>query len=404
MGIAISVRNVSKSFRVHSLKNNTLKERVLYRRRERFRVFEALRDVSVDIPEGSTVALIGSNGSGKSTLLKIVSKILFPDSGTVQVSGRVASLLELGAGFHPDFSGKENIYLNGSLMGLSKKEITSKIDEIIEFSELGDFINEPIRSYSSGMYMRLAFSVATALDPDILLVDEILAVGDAPFQAKCFGRLHELQKEGKTIVIVTHDTGAVERLCDTAVWLHDSRVALQGEPAFCIERYLRTVMAQESKQESAMSFDRSLRADLDINSTMDGPSAASLARTGEYTIRRTEIRELGAIHDRSLQLFVSVVRESATEKAANSSGILGLSVKAGDLVVREISVLLKRISATVEHVVAFDLKALALGQGTYSLDVFVRSTHGVTHDIQERCATFSILEGDETNGIVSFLP
>ena len=252
----IRVQNVSKSFRVHSGKNMTLKDKILYAGRSKYREFVALKDVSITIPKGSTTGLLGVNGSGKSTLLKLISRILYPDQGTIEVNGRVSSLLELGAGFHPDFTGVENIYLNGALLGLSKKEISAKIDEIIDFSELGDFIREPIRNYSSGMYMRLAFSVAVAVDPDILLIDEILAVGDAAFQAKCLNHIKKLQQSNKTIVMVTHDTGIVERFCDSAVWLQDSRIAFKGEPEKCTQIYLDAVFRQ-SHEGNNMSFDRS---------------------------------------------------------------------------------------------------------------------------------------------------
>lgn len=247
---AIQVRNVTKKFRVHLNKNTTLKEKILYRKRSLHEEYLALQDVSLDIKKGSTVGLIGVNGSGKSTLLKIMSKILYPDSGQVIIQGRVSSLLELGAGFHPDFSGRENIFMNGALLGLSTREIRNKLDEIIEFAELDDFIDQPVRSYSSGMYMRLAFSVAVAIDPEILLIDEILAVGDAAFQAKCMSRIKQLKAQGKTIIMVTHDMGAVERFCDTAVWIHKSKLYRVGEPVACIQEYLDTVFRNSHQRKA----------------------------------------------------------------------------------------------------------------------------------------------------------
>lgn len=253
---AIRVSHVSKTFRVHLEKNHTLKEKLLYAKRAKYRDFVALSDVSLDIRRGTTVGLLGVNGSGKSTLLKLISRILYPDSGTIEVRGRVSSLLELGAGFHPDFTGIENIYLNGSLMGLTKREIAAKLEEIIDFSELGDFIREPIRGYSSGMYMRLAFSVAVAVDPEILLIDEILAVGDAAFQAKCMDRLKQLQALNRTIVLVSHDTGAVERFCDTAVWLHNSQMRMDGDPVEVTRAYLTTVFKRAHEGTNVMSFNR----------------------------------------------------------------------------------------------------------------------------------------------------
>ncbi len=253
----ISVQNVSKNFRVHLERNHTLKERVLYAGRAKYRDFVALSDVSLTISKGESVGLIGVNGSGKSTLLKLMSKILYPDAGSVTVQGRVSSLLELGAGFHPDFSGRENIFMNGALLGLSRKEINTKLAEIIDFSELGDFIDEPVRSYSSGMYMRLAFSVAVAVDPEIILIDEILAVGDAAFQAKCMNRLRELRARETTIIIVTHDTAAVERFCDRVIWMHDSQVKMEGKPINCIQAYLATVFKASNDGSNKMSFERS---------------------------------------------------------------------------------------------------------------------------------------------------
>lgn len=253
----ISVRGVSKSFRVHLEKSQTLKEKVLYAGRSRHRDFVALRDVSVDVAKGESLGLIGVNGSGKSTLLKLISKILYPDSGTVAVHGRVSSLLELGAGFHPDFTGRENIFMNGALLGLTRKEIRAKLDEVVDFSELGDFIDERVRSYSSGMYMRLAFSVAVAVDPEIILIDEILSVGDAAFQAKCMNRLRELRARNTTIVLVTHDTSSVERFCDRVVWMHDSRVKMEGKPVNCIQSFLSTVFKASNEGSNAMSFERS---------------------------------------------------------------------------------------------------------------------------------------------------
>lgn len=237
----IEVKHVTKVFRVHSEKRTTLKERLVRLGGSGYRDFIALQDINFDIMRGSTTALIGTNGSGKSTLLKILSRIIFPTSGEVRIRGRVSSLLELGAGFHPDFTGYENIFLNAAIMGFSKSEIKKRLNEIVEFSELEDFIHEPVRNYSSGMYMRLAFSVATVIDPEILLVDEVLAVGDAAFQEKCLRRLKQLQAQGVTIVLVTHDSGIVERFCDQAVWLHNSRVRMIGDATECLTQYRKEI-------------------------------------------------------------------------------------------------------------------------------------------------------------------
>ena len=236
--VAIKVDNVDKNFNVFYDKTNTIKEKVLFWNKSKKEVRTVLKDINVTINKGETVALIGVNGSGKSTLLKLMTKIIYPNKGTVETFGKLTSLLELGAGFHPDFSGRENIYFNASIFGLTRSEIDKRIDKIIEFSELDGFIDNPVRTYSSGMYMRLAFSVAINVDADILLIDEILSVGDQHFQEKCFKKIEELKEEGKTIVFVTHSMGAVERFCTRAIWLHQGHVKMDGEVKTVLEQYL----------------------------------------------------------------------------------------------------------------------------------------------------------------------
>ena len=236
--IAIKVDNVVKNFNVFYDKTNTIKEKVLFWNKSKKEVRTVLKDINVSINKGETVALIGVNGSGKSTLLKLMTKIIYPNKGSVETFGKLTSLLELGAGFHPDFSGRENIYFNASIFGLTRSEIDKRIDKIIEFSELEGFIDNPVRTYSSGMYMRLAFSVAINVDADILLIDEILSVGDQHFQEKCFKKIEELKEDGKTIVFVTHSMESVKRFCTRAIWLHQGHVKMDGEVEEVIEQYL----------------------------------------------------------------------------------------------------------------------------------------------------------------------
>ena len=212
---------------------------LFFARNKRREKREVLNDINLEIKKGETVALIGVNGSGKSTLLKLMTQIIFPNKGTIETNGKLTSLLELGAGFHPDFSGRENIYFNSSIFGLTKKEIDARLDQIIEFSELKDFIDNPVRTYSSGMYMRLAFSVAINVDADILLIDEILSVGDQHFQEKCFNKMRELKKEGKTMVFVTHSMESVRNLCDRAVWLYDGKVRMDGNTNEVVDECLK---------------------------------------------------------------------------------------------------------------------------------------------------------------------
>ena len=227
----VSVQNVSKRFVMH--KDKSLKERLVNFRTSRKHVddFWALRDVTMEIPVGSTVGLVGHNGSGKSTLLKVIGGILEPTAGTVSRRGRLAALLELGAGFHQDLTGRENVYLNASILGLSRQETDRQFDDIVEFSGIGDFIDTQVKFYSSGMYVRLAFAVAVHVDPDLLLVDEVLAVGDEPFQRKCMEKIAQFQHEGRTIILVSHSADQVGSLCDRVVVLHGGLIRHDGDPA-----------------------------------------------------------------------------------------------------------------------------------------------------------------------------
>ncbi len=248
---AVSLRGVSKRFRLHRGRQiSTVKD--LFLRGGRVGLFTgeelwALRDVTLEIPRGRMVGVIGSNGSGKSTLLKLVGGILKPTSGAVDVAGRVSALIELGAGFHPEFTGRENIHVNGILLGLSRTEIRERFDDIVAFAGLAEFIDNPVKTYSSGMYMRLGFAIAVTVDPDILLIDEVLAVGDEAFQHKCVGRIQEFKANGKTIVFVSHDLGSIERLCDEAAWLHRGRVEAHGGAREVIDRYLYHVAREEAQ-------------------------------------------------------------------------------------------------------------------------------------------------------------
>lgn len=251
----IEVRDVTKSFKVYLDKGSQLKERLLFRKRSRYEERKVLRGISFSVKKGEAIGLIGHNGCGKSTTLKLLTRIMYPDSGSIKMKGRVSSLIELGAGFHPDMSGRENIYTNAAIFGLNKKEIDSRIQSIIDFSELKDFIDNPVRTYSSGMYMRLAFSVAINVDADILLIDEILAVGDANFQSKCFNKLREIKSHGTTIVIVSHSLGQIEQICDRSIWIHEGLIKAEGPPKEIDLEYLdymsRKMQDSNKKTEEA---------------------------------------------------------------------------------------------------------------------------------------------------------
>jgi len=247
-GNVIEVNNATKMFRVFFDKGTSLKEKLLFKKRNRYEERVVLNKVSFEVKKGEAIGLIGKNGCGKSTTLKLLSRIIYPNSGSIEIAGRVSSLLELGAGFHPDLSGRENIYTNASIFGLSRKEIDSRLQDIIAFSELEGYLDNPVRTYSSGMYMRLAFSVAISVDADVLLIDEILAVGDISFQAKCFERLKEIKRNGTTIVIVSHAMGQIEQICDRAIWLDKGKIKEEGITKFVADHYLGEMEEQRLKK------------------------------------------------------------------------------------------------------------------------------------------------------------
>jgi lipopolysaccharide transport system ATP-binding protein len=265
---AIVVADVSKRFRLYRERSSSLKETITSRfgRRASFEDFWALRDVSISITKGCTYGLIGHNGSGKSTLLRLMAGIHPPTSGAVRTQGRISALLELGAGFHPELSGRENIYLNGSILGLTRREINAVLGEIIEFSGLEDFVDSPVKHYSSGMYVRLGFAIAVHVNPDILMIDEVIAVGDEEFQRRCFDHLYKLRREGVTIVMVSHSAPLMEQMCDEVSWLDHGRLQMTGSASEVVRAYLDHVntaqnerLAEASTEPERMLGDSSRR-------------------------------------------------------------------------------------------------------------------------------------------------
>jgi ABC-2 type transport system ATP-binding protein len=252
---AIRLRNVSRSFKIVHDRNLTLKETALRRRRTHSTELWAVRDIDLEVAPGEAIGIIGQNGSGKSTLLKLLAGIIPPHRGTVEIAGTVASMLELGAGFHPDFTGRENVYMNASIHGLSEGDVDDRLDDIVSFAEIDEFIDMPVRTYSSGMSMRLAFSISSYVQPQVLLLDEVLAVGDEAFQRKCFGRIFEFRRNGGTLVFVSHDPGAVERVCDRAVLLVDGRVVDDGSTADVLATYHRRLAGDGQASDDAEAAD-----------------------------------------------------------------------------------------------------------------------------------------------------
>lgn len=241
---AIEVHNVYKEFNTH-VRSSSLKDLFVYHEKIEKKMNKVLNDINFNVKKGEVLGIIGRNGSGKSTMLKLLTKILRPNSGTIETDGKIACLIELGAGFHPDMTGKENVYINASIFGVSKKTVDERYNSIIEFSEIGDHVNERVRNYSSGMYLRLAFSVAINVDADILLVDEILAVGDIQFQRKCLNRLQEFKDKGGTIVLVTHSTEQAKIMCDKVMWIDKGYVREYGEPDEVLEHYRKEMLGDE---------------------------------------------------------------------------------------------------------------------------------------------------------------
>jgi ABC-2 type transport system ATP-binding protein len=291
---AIEVRDVHKRFRIYHEINRSFKSAALRRGRARYEEFEALRGVSFEVGQGTTFGLIGGNGSGKSTLLKCLARILRPESGSIVTRGRVAALLELGSGFHPELSGRENVYLNASILGLKHRDIDRRFDDIVEFSGIGHFIDSPVKNYSSGMYVRLGFSVAIHIEPEILLVDEVLAVGDEQFQRRCADKFADLQREGRTIVLVSHSMAQVRHMCDRALWLDHGEARALGTAEEAVRAYLqaqdlaaetqtrvrdlrvRTLDAEHREPLTDLALGEPWRVALDARVTDDAPVPVSV--------------------------------------------------------------------------------------------------------------------------------
>ena len=288
----LRVDDVTKSFRLHSDRPNSLKQLVTGRRRAKVEAFTALRDVTFDVREGEVFGVIGHNGSGKSTLLKCMAGILQPTSGRVEVRRRMSALLELGAGFHPELSGRDNVFLNAAILGMSRAEIARRFDDIVEFSGLQSFIDSPVKTYSSGMYVRLAFAVAINVDPRLLIVDEILAVGDVTFQQRCLEKFVEFRAEGRTIVLVTHDLTSVKNMCDRAAWLRHGELSGLGDPSDLVDDYTEQMLGENVRQSDGSirrgsGEARNLTVEMFVG---DDPEPVKRCRTGDDVRLRLHYR------------------------------------------------------------------------------------------------------------------
>ena len=383
----VRLRGVSRTFRIVHERNATLKETLLRRRRTLATDRWALRAVDLDVRKGEALGIIGENGSGKSTLLKLVAGILKPQSGTVESRGVVASMLELGAGFHPDFTGRENVHLNGAILGLSEQEVESRFDQIVGFAELQDSIDMPVKTYSSGMQMRLAFSVASHVHPDILLLDEVLAVGDEAFQRKCFGRMFEYRRTGGTLLFVSHDPTMIERMCDRAILIEDGRIVEDGLPAIVLNSYHRRLAGKSpssgSQTDSPSDYE-------------DSPVVIRAVRTlGESgPARRFASGE-------ALTIELEIDATSAVE-----GPIFGIAIHSVDgSLIYGTNTRLDSLSHILGHgltSVRFTIPHLHLHEGSFVVTAAVHSFDEATiYDWRERCAEFTVFPQGSGVGLVN---
>ncbi|WP_026527601.1 ABC transporter ATP-binding protein [Butyrivibrio sp. VCD2006] len=386
---AIEVDNIKKSFRVYHDKGFTLKELSLFKKRRGYEIRNVIDGLSFKVKKGEAVALVGHNGCGKSTTLKMLTRIIYPDSGNITMRGRVSSLLELGAGFHADMTGRENIFINAAIFGLTHREIEERIDDIIAFSELEEFIDNPVRTYSSGMYMRLAFAVAINVDADILLIDEILVVGDAAFQVKCFNRLREIRGKGTTIVLVSHSTRQIEQLCDRCIWIHDGKVRADGKPCDVNPLYLDFIAKRGSEYKDAKE---------------DKTKYFEVKRYGSGEAQVSEVRllkngepALGFDAEDPCTIHVDyTVRECVADavfgiKIYRNDGVLcyGTTTRAEHL---------NRIELSEDGSIEFIMPRLALISGEYTIDISIETGEEYPVDYWKSVAKFNVTSSIEDEG------
>jgi ABC-type polysaccharide/polyol phosphate transport system ATPase subunit len=425
---AIELVNVSKVYRRFSHRHQfaTLKSallsRSLIRNLRPDETFPAVRNVSFSVPAGQTLGVIGRNGSGKSTTLKLVAGITKPTSGTVTVNGRISALIELGAGFHPEISGRENVFINGIMLGLTKREITRRFDEIVDFAEMQEFIDAPVKTYSSGMYMRLGFAVAIHVDPDVLLVDEVLAVGDEGFTHKCLDKFAEFKRRNKTILLVTHSPGLVERFCDEALWMDGGQMKLQGDPKRVVGAYVTDVERSEEEQLAAgdarakdaalvISPDEPASAVLPDHpiETADAPADMFRATEGRWGSREIEITAVELIGPDGApgHVFHSgeplTVRVRLRAPIAMDDFVLGIGLFNAEGVccygTNTDLEQLKAVRILGDGDASFSIERLDLVEGTYKLDVAVHKQDGYPYDYHRLLYTFRVKSRTKDVGI-----
>jgi len=401
---AIVAEAVSKLYRRHAERNQlrTLKSALLtgslLSDLDPRDTFTALEEVSFEVPRGATFGVVGENGSGKSTLLKLVAGITKPTRGRLQVAGRVSALIELGAGFHPEISGRENVVINGIMLGLTRREIERRFQEIVDFAELSEFIDAPVKTYSSGMYMRLGFAVAIHVDPEVLLIDEVLAVGDEAFTRKCLDKLAEFHRRGKTILFVTHSLGLVEKMCDQALWLRHGRAEDQGDPRRVVDAYLSYVAGGEDRRLARSQARALAQADSEAAPSADAPSGAY--RPGRWGSRRVEIRGVRLLDGAGRERHLYVPGESLTLSLAVASRepvsdfVFGVGLFAADGTSvwgsnTDLEGFRPR-SLAGEAEVRIELEGLSLVEGTYFVDVAAHAGDGTPYDYHRGLHSFRV--------------
>lgn len=398
---AVQVRDVTKYYKKHadSHKFLTIKSalvnKTLFGDLQAGERFEALRGVSFDLAAGRTLGIIGENGSGKSTLLKILAGISRPTSGEVVTQGRISALIELGAGFHPEISGRENIFINGVILGLNRRQIQEKYEEIVRFAELEDFIDNPVKSYSSGMFMRLGFSIAINVNPDILLIDEVLAVGDASFVPKCLDKINEFRRNGKTIIFVSHDLGTVERICDEVIWVRKGLVEMRGYPKRVVDAYLEYVGRKDEAQTLARHGEEA--------------SAAAQGREKRWGSREVEITGLRMFDGQGREKYIYhpdeplAIEFDIAAAVPQDDFVFGVGVFNGEGVqVYGTNTLLEEYAArslSGNGTVRLRLPGLGLVNGTYFLDVAVHKRDGYPFDYHHFQYTFRVASSLRDVGI-----
>jgi ABC-type polysaccharide/polyol phosphate transport system ATPase subunit len=423
---AIELTHVSKIYRRYGGRQfatlkSALLQRSILKDLKASETFPALTDVSFTVPKGSTYGVIGRNGSGKSTALKLVAGITKPSEGTVRVDGRISALIELGAGFHPEISGRENVFINGIMLGLTKREVEQRFDEIVDFAELREFIDAPVKTYSSGMYMRLGFAVAIHVDPDVLLVDEVLAVGDEGFTHKCLDKFAEFRRRGRTILLVTHSLGLVERFCDEALWLEDGRAQGHGDPKRVIDAYLAAVEKGEDALLATTTAKAVAAVSVPSEPAVSEPAPPPVAQPegelrnmfqaveGRWGSREIEITEvtLFDLHEQPSFVFHSgdpmSIRLKVVAHAPATDFVFGVSLFNIDGVccygTNTFIEQMDPLSLEGEVEVTFAIETLELVEGTYKLDVAVHTCDGYPYDYHRLLYTFRVKSRTPDAGI-----